>query len=257
MATPLVKMWRCRPTAVWIMLGERKYYKESESPVMNLYDCGAEKNSSHFTSLRVLAFLLSRRGESSREGQGYCEVARVAALFEDMFGNGGDVVRTLNRLLYRQLSEANTRATDSIAGASHVRVTSAGWYYSKFLAGRFAYLDLVLQDTPIDERDVERELRNSVFKVDNLADREGEKGDRMTARFGRVDRFLTKVPASSLAGRGEKIHEMMVCRCGGRVPIREVCRARSTTATIRADLGVSGTLGTCGASNASNETRRS
>ena len=59
-----------------------------------------------------------------------------------------------------------------------------------------------------------------------------------------------------LAGRGEKIHEM-VCRCGGRVPIREVCRARSTTATIRTDLGVSGTLGTCGASNASNETRRS
>ena len=64
------------------------------------------------------------------------------------------------------------------------------------------------------------------------------------------------VPRLRLAGRGEKIHEM-VCRCGGRVPIREVCRARSTTATIRTDLGVSGTLGTCGASNASNETRRS
>ena len=173
-----------------IMLGDRKYYKESESPVMNLYDCGAEKNSSHFTSLRVLAFLLSRRGESSREGQGYCEVAKVAALFEDIFGNGQDVVRTLNRLLYRQLIEANTRATDSIAGASHVRVTSAGWYYSKFLAGRFAYLDLVLQDTPIDERKVEKELRDSVFRVDNLADREGEKIDRMTARFGRVARFL-------------------------------------------------------------------
>ena len=58
-----------------------------------------------------------------------------------------------------------------------------------------------------------------------------------------------------LPGRGEKIHEM-VCRCGGRVPIREVWRARRTTATIRRDLGVSGTLGTC-ASNASNETRRS
>ena len=65
-----------------------------------------------------------------------------------------------------------------------------------------------------------------------------------------------KTPRLRLAGRGEKIHEM-VCRCGGRVPIREVCRARSTTATIRTDLGVSGTLGTCGASNASNETRRS
>ena len=59
-----------------------------------------------------------------------------------------------------------------------------------------------------------------------------------------------------LAGRGEKIHEK-VCRCGGRVPIREVWRARRTTATTRTDLGVSGTPGTWGASNASNETRRS
>lgn len=173
-----------------IMLGDRKYYKESESPVMNLFDCGADRNSSHFTALRIVAFLLSRRGESSREGQGYCEVSTVVALFEDVFDNGEDVVRTLNRLVYRQLIEANTRSTDSITGASHVRVTSAGWYYSKFLVGLFAYVDLVLQDTPIDDQDVERELRDSVSKVDNLADREAEKIDRMTARFERVDRFL-------------------------------------------------------------------
>ena len=53
--------------------------------------------------------------------------------------------------------------------------------------------------------------------------------------------------ALRLAGRGEKIHEK-VCRCGGRVPIREVWRARRTTATTRTDLGVSGTPGTWGAS---------
>lgn len=173
-----------------IMLGDRKYYKESESPVMNLYDCGGERNSSHFTALRVLAFLLSRRGESSREGQGYCEVAGVVALFEDVFDNREDVVRTLNRLVYRQLIEANTRSTDSITGASHVRVTSGGWYYSRFLAGLFAYLDLVLQDTPIDVSSVEEELRRSVSRVDNLADREAEKIQRMSERFERVDRFL-------------------------------------------------------------------
>ena len=169
---------------------DRKYYKESESPVMNLYDCSADRNSSHFTALRVLEFLLSRRGESSMEGQGYCEVAGVVALFEDVFDNGKDVVRTLNRLVYRQLIEANTRSADSIAGASHVRVTSGGWYYSKFLASLFAYLDLVLQNTPIDDQGVENALRASVSKVDNLADREGEKIDRMTARFERVNRFL-------------------------------------------------------------------
>lgn len=58
-----------------------------------------------------------------------------------------------------------------------------------------------------------------------------------------------------LAGRGEKIHEK-VCRYGGRVPIREVWRARAMTAAVRRVLGLSETLGTC-ASSASNETRRS
>ena len=117
-------------------------------------------------------------------------MANVIAFFEDVFDNAEDVVRTLDKLVYRQLIEANTRSTDSIVGASHVRVTSGGWYYSKFLAGLFAYLDLVLQDTPIDDPGVEEELRGSVFRVDNLADREIEKINRMAERFKRVGRFL-------------------------------------------------------------------
>ena len=64
-----------------------------------------------------------------------------------------------------------------------------------------------------------------------------------------------KTAGLRLAGRGEKIHEK-VCRCGGRVPIREVWRARAMTAAVRRGPGLSETLGTC-ASSASNETRRS
>lgn len=173
-----------------IMLGDRKYYKEEASPVMNLFDCSTDRNSGHFTSLRVLRFLLSRRGETSTEGQGYCEIARLIALFEDVFDNRVDVVRTLNRLVARQVVEVNTRSPETIEGASHVRVTSAGWYYSRFLAGLFPYLDLVLQDTPLNDTRVEAELRHSVFLVDNLADREDEKLQRMQVRFERVARFL-------------------------------------------------------------------
>src|SRR5207248_2149928 len=36
-----------------IMLSERRYYKDSASPILNLFDCGAERNSSHFTALRL------------------------------------------------------------------------------------------------------------------------------------------------------------------------------------------------------------
>lgn len=178
-----------------IMLGERKYYKEAASPVMNLFDCGAERNSSHFTSIRLLRFLLSRRGEASREGQGYYEISRLIALMEDIFDNREDTIRSLNRLVSRQLAEVNTRSPETIDGASHIRVTSAGWYYSRFLAGLFSYLDLVLQDTPLNDPDVEKKLRDSVFRVDNLADREDEKLVRMQVRFDRVARFLAYLDA--------------------------------------------------------------
>lgn len=185
-----------------IMLGDRKYYKEAASPVMNLFDCSADRNSSHFTSLRILRFLLSRRGETSKEGQGYYEIARLVALLEDIFDNREDTIRALNRLVSRQLVEVNTRSPETIEGASHVRVTSSGWYYSRFLAGLFSYLDLVLQDTPLNDADVEGVLRDSVFRVDNLADREEEKIERMQVRFDRVARFL-----AYLDGEERKEHE--------------------------------------------------
>ena len=70
-----------------VMLSERRYYKEAHSPIMNLFDCGSEKNSSHFTSLRILFLLLLHRGENTTEGKGYFELAKAAALFEDIFDN--------------------------------------------------------------------------------------------------------------------------------------------------------------------------
>jgi len=173
-----------------VMLGDRKYYKELSSPIMNLFDCGADKNSSHFTALRILVLLLAHRGESTREGRGYVEILKVVTAFEDVFDNREDVIRTLNRLVARQLLETNTRSIETIDGASHVRLTSAGWYYHRFLVRSFAYLDLVLQDTPVSDGIVDAELRESVYQVDNLADREEEKIRRMEARFGRVKLFL-------------------------------------------------------------------
>lgn len=53
-----------------------------------------------------------------------------------------------------------------------------------------AYLDLVLQDTPLNDGAVEKGLRQSVYDVNNLADAEELKLDRVRARFARVERFL-------------------------------------------------------------------
>ena len=54
-------------------------------------------------------------------------------------------------------------------------MTSAGIYYVATLTKAFAYLDLVLQDTPLNDPSVEAYLRQSVFDVDNLSDRDDVK----------------------------------------------------------------------------------
>ncbi len=99
-------------------------------------------------------------------------------------------MRSLERLLNPQLIEANTKSTESIAGASHVRLTSAGWYYLSYLVNSFAYLDLVLQDTPINDDSVAQGLTVLLRQVDNLSDGEGSKLERTQARFKRVREFM-------------------------------------------------------------------
>ncbi len=173
-----------------IMLGERRYYKDEASPILNIFDCGGDRNSSHFTALRIMRALSELRGESTREGQGYVEVSRIVGMSEDVFDNREDTIRALNRLVGRQLIEANTRSTDSVGGASHVRITSSGWYYSRYLVRAFSYVDLVLQDTPLNDDNVEENLRRLVQEVDNLGDRPEEKLSRMDVRFKRVRTFL-------------------------------------------------------------------
>jgi hypothetical protein len=173
-----------------VMLQDRAYYREEQSPILNIFNCTGERNASHFTCLRLLALLLDHRGETNPEGRGYVELARLIGFFADTFDNVQDVTTTLNRLLSRQLVEVNTRSPATVLGASHVRVTAAGWYYVRHLIHKFAYLDLVLQDTPLDDGTLERSLRQSVYEVNNLSDRESEKEARMHVRFERTQWFL-------------------------------------------------------------------
>ena len=176
-----------------IMLGDRQYYDERRSPVLNLFECGSEKNAGHFTSMRLLAFLLEHFGDAPPEGRGYVELSRLIAVFEDVFDNREDFVACADRMLQnqRQLVEVNTRSTVSIKDATHIRITSAGWFYLNRLVNKFQYIDLVLQDTPLADTGVEVELRKAVQHWGNLSGMgDADKVQRLEGRFERVARFL-------------------------------------------------------------------
>lgn len=178
-----------------IMLGDRYFYKGTFSSILNLFECGAEINSSHFTALRVLYVLDIVKNDSSKEGEGYFEIERFVSMFDDIFNNKEDLILTLNRLVAKQLIEVNTKITESIIGSSHLRITSSGWYYYKYLCTSFAYLDLVFQDTPINSSSTFESLVTSMYLVNNLSDPEEDKVPRMKERFKRVEIFLNYLKA--------------------------------------------------------------
>jgi hypothetical protein len=183
-----------------IILGDRRFYRESSSKGMNLFDCGAERNSSHFTSLRILNYLLVHQGTNSPEGRGFVEIEYVLGAFIDVMDNEEDFFRTANRLLKKSLIEVDTRATDSIKNSICIRITASGWYYASFLSKSFSYLDLMLQDTPINEEVVVNDLTDLVRKVDAIVDNEQTKREKLELRFQRVNIFLEYLEK-------EEIHE--------------------------------------------------
>jgi len=173
-----------------VMLGDRRYYKESQSKIINLFTYGADRNSSHFTSFRVLRLLINRQSVYSDEGPGYIDIAILVNIFDEILNNREDLINTCNRLLKWNLIEVNTRSTESIIGSSHLRITSAGKYYVNYLVNSFCYLDLVLQDTPIDDAYIVEELTRLVKQVDNLSGRDEDKLERTEVRFSRVEVYL-------------------------------------------------------------------
>lgn len=132
-----------------VILGDKYYYRESESKVLNIFNCGAEQNSSHFTGLRLLNYLLEFSSISSPEGQGFIEIPRVLNAFINIFDNEEDFIITADRLLGKYLIETDTRNIDTIRFSNYFRVTAAGWYYFNYLSRSFAYIDLIFIDTLI------------------------------------------------------------------------------------------------------------
>lgn len=173
-----------------VILGDRRFYREAESKVLNVFDVGPERNSSHFTSLRLLSFLMQYHGAASAEGRGYAPISLTLGAFVDIMDNEEDFLRTADRLIRKALIEVDTRSSESIQGANYVRITPSGWYYLEYLSRAFAYLDLMLQDTPVNSRTVYSSLLDQIKRVELAVDTAATKEEKLELRFKRVDTFL-------------------------------------------------------------------
>ena len=169
------------------ILGSRRYYKSSVSRILNLFTLSAAPGASHWTSSRLLARLQSGHHVSSPYGEGYLQTNEILREYRESFGSADDLIETAEKLLAGGLLESEPPRLTKLTDTEAVRITATGAYYWSFLVRSFAYLDLVLVDTPCSDDNLARELGrfSELRKEDYTLSR------YMNYRIDRVELFLT------------------------------------------------------------------
>jgi hypothetical protein len=161
-----------------VMLGSKRYYSERTSPILNVFAIGDVEVPSHYTRLRLLQWLYERRHEATPYGNGFMAIPRLADYCNRIGISAADSRASLRRLVENALVENDLRAQKLLDETQAVRITPTGRYYLINLYRMFAYMDLVMQDTPfLDEkcfRDVARRCESP----------------EMAVRFERCETFL-------------------------------------------------------------------
>ena len=161
-----------------IILGERRYYKQDKSYIINLFDFDDSLSDSHFNFLRILKFLLVRENKKSPLGfRGYVDINELVVSAEDVSISRDIIIDSLLRLSHYNLIEFDNQSKSDISSASFSKITPAGKYYLNSLIYEFAYLDSVIIDTPISDHAFFSQLRylihmpeleNRITKVDRF-----------------------------------------------------------------------------------------
>ena len=137
-----------------IILGERRYYVQDKSQLMNVFDFDTSITDSHFTQLRILQYLKNRQNKSSKSriGRGFVDINELINSTEEISIPRPVVIDSLSRLAYFRLIELDNQSKTNIDEASFVRITPAGIYYvNSELISDFTYLDTIFVDTPISD----------------------------------------------------------------------------------------------------------
>jgi hypothetical protein len=106
------------------------------------------------------------------------ETTQLLAEYRHSFGYADDLIQRGEELLRRGLLESEPPRVGRFDGTDAIRISASGAYYWRYLVRSFAYLDLVLVDTPVIDRPTAEALANMAKVTD------------MTMRFERVRRFL-------------------------------------------------------------------
>ena len=162
-----------------VMLGSNRYYSERTSEILNLFAIGDMERPSHFTRLRILQWLYQRKNEATPFGMGYMTINKTFRYFFQIGVSQKDLTASLLRLIENALVEDDLRSQKLTKRAQAIRITPTGRYYLAFICKLFAYVDLVLLDTPLFDE-------STYFKIAPYID-----STDISSRLKRCDAFIT------------------------------------------------------------------
>jgi GTPase SAR1 family protein len=156
-----------------IIYGDTEHYDPDASPLANLFNISQPDGREHFLLALLIAFIDSSGDRSGTEG--WVKADDTYSFAQKSGFSPDQIAWSIDRAAKKRLIERSPRGGEA-GGHEHMRVTSAGVYTARMLAGMFAYVDAVVDDTPIVDanyrrlisiaRDLSERLRRvEVFRV--------------------------------------------------------------------------------------------
>jgi GTPase SAR1 family protein len=161
-----------------IVLGNFRYYSKNSSYLMNIFDINPDLCQSHFLKLKILKYAEDQATVDSPHGGGFISTNQILEEAENVLISHEAMEDSLLQLAKYGLIILNTRSRESLEGASHFKITDCGTYFLHVLICRFSYVDLILADTPIADKDVALEIRRLL------------PSNELTDRFERTNLFI-------------------------------------------------------------------
>jgi len=150
-----------------VIYGDNQHFDPTRSPVTNLFDISSNDPKEHFILPLTLGVVISLSGNATTDG--YVDVRYLYGVLQNYGYTPQQIDFALLRGLARRLIEsgkAEDRATPT-AIPQAVRVTTSGAYHVQRLIRMFSFVDAVVVDTPILNKDSRARIKD----VSDVGDR--------------------------------------------------------------------------------------
>lgn len=183
-----------------IILGDSQHFSESASDIINLFALDGGSDASHFNRLALLGFLLNSQDRPSSVGQGYVLISDLINDCENVGMSSNTARAIINLMVSRRLLETETQIRSDISGSEFIRATVASNYYVDVLCNEFAYLELMIEDTPI----AKGPYSQAIIDLIDRANQESSRLEKLRLRLDKTQEFLLYLQAD--------FHKSQFCR---------------------------------------------